>query len=163
MILVLDMQLWVVTLVKVGVLVFLIELFGHEWASPERKVLLTLGLATLYFLLDSMSKTKELFDEEPAHSTKPKGEAKVKGEGKDEAKDEEPAPPPAKPKVVRRNADYGLSFMPPKEWKIPEQHPPVCIQEKECPVCPVYTSHQDNLPYSVIVAGLPETRVEVVD
>jgi len=70
--------------------------------------------------------------------------------------------PKAIPKVVRRNPDYGLSFMPPAEWQIPQPRPPVCLPaEKQCPTCPIYYNGADNLPYSVIAAGLPETEVQV--
>ncbi len=69
----------------------------------------------------------------------------------------------ALPKIVRRNPDYGLSFMPPTEWAIPQPRPPVCLPaEKQCPICPIYYSGSDNLPYSVIAAGLPETKVEIL-
>ena len=34
----------------------------------------------------------------------------------------------------------GYSFLPPKDWYPTPPFPPVCIAEKQCPVCPVYTS-----------------------
>lgn len=73
--------------------------------------------------------------------------------------------PKAVKKTVRRNNDYGLSFMPPSEWAVPQPHPPVCLpsktEKKQCPPCPIYSGWRDTLPYSVIAAGLPETKVEV--
>lgn len=83
------------------------------------------------------------------------------GAGKQKKGGIDPVDPKAVPKKIRRNPDYGLSFMPPAEWKVPQPHPPVCIQEKKCPVCPTYSGYRDNLPYSVIAAGLPETQVGV--
>jgi len=38
------------------------------------------------------------------------------------------------------NYETGYSYMPPKEWYPPAARPPVCITDKQCPVCPVYTS-----------------------
>ena len=35
--------------------------------------------------------------------------------------------------------DYGYSFMPPKDWFPIPPNPPVCMSEKKCPVCPIYT------------------------
>lgn len=35
--------------------------------------------------------------------------------------------------------EYGYSFMPPKDWYPVPPHPPVCVAEKKCPVCPVLT------------------------
>lgn len=34
---------------------------------------------------------------------------------------------------------YGQSFMPPTSWSVPQERPPPCIPQKNCPVCPVYT------------------------
>jgi hypothetical protein len=77
----------------------------------------------------------------------------------------DPVDPKAVKKTVRRNNDYGLSFMPPAEWAVPQPHPPVCLpsktEKKQCPPCPIYSGWRDTLPYSVIAAGLPETKVEV--
>lgn len=36
--------------------------------------------------------------------------------------------------------EYGYSFLPPKNWYPVPPHPPVCVTEKKCPVCPVYTN-----------------------
>ena len=36
--------------------------------------------------------------------------------------------------------EEGSSFLPPAQWFPIPPHPPVCVQEKQCPVCPVYTS-----------------------
>lgn len=89
---------------------------------------------------------------------------KEKGDETDPAANNiDPMDPNALPKIVRRNPDYGLSFMPPTEWQIPQPRPPVCLPaEKQCPICPIYYGGSDNLPYSVIAAGLPETQVEVI-
>lgn len=35
--------------------------------------------------------------------------------------------------------EYGYSFLPPTKWYPTPPHPPVCVSEKKCPVCPVYT------------------------
>lgn len=35
--------------------------------------------------------------------------------------------------------EYGYSFMPPANWYPQPPNPPVCVAEKKCPVCPVYT------------------------
>ena len=35
--------------------------------------------------------------------------------------------------------DYGYSFMPPKDWFPIPPNPPVCMSDKKCPVCPIYT------------------------
>jgi len=35
--------------------------------------------------------------------------------------------------------ETGYSILPPKDWYPVPPHPPVCVSEKVCPVCPVYT------------------------
>lgn len=35
--------------------------------------------------------------------------------------------------------ESGYSFLPPEKWYPTPQNPPVCVTEKQCPVCPVYT------------------------
>jgi len=40
---------------------------------------------------------------------------------------------------------YGYSFVDPEKWTIPQERPPVCTTEKECPVCPVIMN-QDYVP-----------------
>lgn len=34
---------------------------------------------------------------------------------------------------------YGYSFMPPEYWNVPQMRTPVCVTEKRCPVCPMFT------------------------
>ncbi len=36
--------------------------------------------------------------------------------------------------------ESGYSFLPPSQWYPVPPHPPVCVAEKKCPVCPVYTN-----------------------
>jgi len=36
--------------------------------------------------------------------------------------------------------ESGYSMIPPKDWYPVPPHPPVCVAEKVCPVCPVYTN-----------------------
>lgn len=36
--------------------------------------------------------------------------------------------------------EYGDSFLPPEKWYPDPPFPPVCVAEKRCPVCPVYTT-----------------------
>lgn len=36
--------------------------------------------------------------------------------------------------------EYGYSFLPPDKWYPQPPFPPVCVTEKKCPVCPVYTT-----------------------
>lgn len=35
--------------------------------------------------------------------------------------------------------DYGWNFLPPKDWYPIPPNPPICVSEKKCSVCPVYT------------------------
>lgn len=35
--------------------------------------------------------------------------------------------------------EYGDSFLPPDKWYPTPPHPPVCVAEKKCPVCPITT------------------------
>jgi hypothetical protein len=35
--------------------------------------------------------------------------------------------------------EYGDSFLPPDKWYPVPPHPPVCVSEKRCPVCPITT------------------------
>jgi hypothetical protein len=36
--------------------------------------------------------------------------------------------------------DFSYTFLPPDKWYPVPPHPPVCIAEKQCPVCPVTTT-----------------------
>lgn len=36
--------------------------------------------------------------------------------------------------------EYGYSYLPPKDWYPQPPFPPVCVTDKQCPVCPVYTT-----------------------
>lgn len=36
--------------------------------------------------------------------------------------------------------EYGYSMLPPERWYPTPPHPPVCVAEKQCPVCPVFTT-----------------------
>lgn len=36
--------------------------------------------------------------------------------------------------------EQGSSFLPPAQWFPVPPHPPVCVQEKVCPVCPIFTN-----------------------
>ena len=36
--------------------------------------------------------------------------------------------------------EYGYSFLPPEKWYPTPPFPPVCVSEKRCPVCPVFTT-----------------------
>jgi hypothetical protein len=44
------------------------------------------------------------------------------------------------PNLNTGSFEYGYSFLPPKDWYPTPPFPPVCVTEKQCPVCPVYTS-----------------------
>jgi hypothetical protein len=39
-----------------------------------------------------------------------------------------------------RDYEYGYSFLPPSQWYPQPPFPPVCVAEKQCPVCPMYTT-----------------------
>jgi hypothetical protein len=39
--------------------------------------------------------------------------------------------------VNSQNSDFSYSFLPPDKWYPIPPHPPVCITEQKCPVCPV--------------------------
>lgn len=36
--------------------------------------------------------------------------------------------------------DYGYSFLPPEKWYPQPPNPPICVTDKVCPVCPVFTT-----------------------
>lgn len=46
------------------------------------------------------------------------------------------------PQYDLANAEFesGYSFLPPSQWYPVPPHPPVCVSEKRCPVCPVFTT-----------------------
>ena len=48
------------------------------------------------------------------------------------------------------SANAGYNYIPPKYWDIPRKRPPVCITEKRCPVCPMYT---DTNPVELMTAN----------
>lgn len=39
--------------------------------------------------------------------------------------------------------ESGYSFLPPEKWYPVPPHPPVCVTEQKCPVCPVFTNGTD--------------------
>ena len=43
--------------------------------------------------------------------------------------------------VNSQNSDFTYSFLPPDKWYPVPPHPPVCVTEKQCPVCPMNTSN----------------------
>jgi len=48
------------------------------------------------------------------------------------------------PQNLNPNAfESGYSFLPPANWFPTPAYPPVCVAEKQCPVCPVYTEGTD--------------------
>jgi hypothetical protein len=51
-------------------------------------------------------------------------------------------------KIDTKVDDFSYSFLPPDRWYPIPPHPPVCVAEKQCPVCPMNTSGT--------VAGLKE-------
>jgi hypothetical protein len=44
------------------------------------------------------------------------------------------------PNLNKGSFEYGYSFLPPANWYPTPPYPPVCVTEKQCPVCPVYTT-----------------------
>ena len=36
--------------------------------------------------------------------------------------------------------EQGYSFLPPSKWYPTPPHPPICVSEKSCPVCPIFTT-----------------------
>jgi hypothetical protein len=44
---------------------------------------------------------------------------------------------------VTPQQDFGYSFLPPEKWYPQPPNPPICVSEKECPVCPIYTGGTD--------------------
>jgi hypothetical protein len=36
--------------------------------------------------------------------------------------------------------DFSYTFLPPDKWYPIPPHPPICVAEKQCPVCPVTTT-----------------------
>jgi hypothetical protein len=51
-------------------------------------------------------------------------------------------------KIDTKVDDFSYTFLPPDRWYPIPPHPPVCVAEKQCPVCPMNTSGT--------VAGLKE-------
>lgn len=47
---------------------------------------------------------------------------------------------PVSAKYKTQPADFGYSFLPPENWYPQPPNPPICVSEKQCPVCPVYTN-----------------------
>lgn len=161
-----DLTIWLYQVLKIGaVLAIVFYVFLHNGQSIEELVALSVALGSIFYVVDQIW-LKETFDGaiaptpmKPVPAAPPAnpvvgGAPTVSPVGKSGSA--------IQPKTVRRNADYGISFLPPEEWSVPQERPPVCVTEQKCEVCPVYVSHRDNLPYSVIAAGLPETVTEVI-
>jgi hypothetical protein len=48
------------------------------------------------------------------------------------------------PQIINEGSfEYGYSFLPPEKWYPTPPFPPVCVAEKQCPVCPVFTNGTD--------------------
>lgn len=47
---------------------------------------------------------------------------------------------PLSDKLGNMDHEYGYTFLPPANWYPVPPHPPVCVTEKKCPVCPVFTN-----------------------
>ena len=50
---------------------------------------------------------------------------------------------PISQNYVSSSTDYGYSFLPPEKWYPQPPNPPICVTEKQCPVCPIYTQGSD--------------------
>lgn len=46
------------------------------------------------------------------------------------------------PNLNEGSFESGYSFLPPSQWYPQPPHPPVCVAEKQCPVCPVLTNRE---------------------
>jgi len=70
---------------------------------------------------------------------------------------------PASGGVTTGGFENGYSFLPPSQWYPIPPHPPVCIPEKQCPVCPVYTNVEtmDLLEWNAWKAPQTNTQVPV--
>ncbi len=42
--------------------------------------------------------------------------------------------------IDSKTDDFSYTFLPPDKWYPIPPHPPVCVTEKQCPVCPMNTS-----------------------
>jgi hypothetical protein len=62
-------------------------------------------------------------------------------------------------KLNEGSFEYGYSFLPPENWYPTPPHPPVCVSEKTCPVCPVYT----NTDYIDLKEWNPSRRITPPD
>jgi hypothetical protein len=48
---------------------------------------------------------------------------------------------------------YGLSFMPPSSWSVPQKRPPPCIPQEKCAVCPSNTGGGPAEPLANTAVG----------
>jgi hypothetical protein len=150
MILVLDIRAWIYTLSKICLLLLVIMHFDIKLYPTSRLVVWVLALTTAWYLADQFLVMEHYEDVDKTDKKKKLEQVSKEQALKDINNLERESIAPAPVKSKKKRGDYGLSFMPPDQWKIPEERPPVCIQEKECPVCPIYLGQNDNLPYSVI-------------
>lgn len=59
---------------------------------------------------------------------------------------------------------YGYSFMPATSWSVPQQRPPPCIPQKQCPICPVVDKGTpvDAVEWSQVGSILPKFEYKEV-
>ena len=53
--------------------------------------------------------------------------------------------------------NWGWSYMPPEVWSVPQERPPPCIPQKNCPVCPTMDSrYADALKWDSVGSIMPK-------
>ena len=59
--------------------------------------------------------------------------------------------------------DFGWSYMPPASWSVPQERPPSCIPQKECPVCPTMDDkYASALKWDSVGSIMPKFRYKEI-
>jgi len=59
-------------------------------------------------------------------------------------------------------SDFSYSFLPPDKWYPVPPHPPICVTEQKCPVCPL-TSNSESANLKDFYEGARATPGDVVN
>ena len=64
----------------------------------------------------------------------------------------------------KQYSDYGFNYMPATSWSVPQQRPPPCIPQKNCPVCPVVDKGTpvDAVEWNQVGSILPKFKYKEV-
>jgi hypothetical protein len=180
--LVIHLDRWVQNVVKVLVVLVVLSLTGITNLTWQLLLTYTVLIGTAWYLIDSMFMKVERFDDifdmasqqqqpqppqpqpqppmaQPRIAQQPMAQPPIAQQKPMQPMNVAMPTIPGAPADVsstfpeKTAKDYGYTYAPSSSWKVPVERPPVCLQEKQCPVCPIYVSTNEYLPYTLLNEG----------